>query len=383
MKELEEKKVLVSEVVANIESDFQEAKLKYDNLQFGNLRPYCTDVKTVSDIEYYYLGTYKGITNPIELHQEFLSLLHLYLGEDLDKKYFFSDYYSDNKVEDKYNSFAEYEQALLQGEDLEVSSLAYLKQNKEDIKYAELQLPLGNVLFNKGNIYNSIPMEKKQNTSATQARFLCEEVARYYVNNLDNNLDDKYPLKNGELSIREGITFVEDYINDKLGVEGNKDVKLKVTMVSVYKICEEYYCYYYQVTREILGLTKRCVTNGSLQNIRIKVDTSDAYMIYTDDIDQYWGRSTILDYKKLNEVDKILPLSEALRIVSEGVGENSFYEVKNISLGYMDIQEAGEVKVGNIDGRMEPSWIIECRNTQDYSETVFYVNVNTGVVTVV
>ena len=64
---LEDKKVFVSEVVGNLESDFQEAKKKYMNLKMDNIRPYCTEVTTVSDIEYYRMQNYKGITDPIEL----------------------------------------------------------------------------------------------------------------------------------------------------------------------------------------------------------------------------------------------------------------------------------------------------------------------------
>jgi hypothetical protein len=101
-------------------------------------------------------------------------------------------------------------------------------------------------------------------------------------------------------------------------------------------------------------------------------------VVCTDDVDSYVGSSNIFNYKKINEMEKILPLSEALRIVSDNIGENSSYEVKNISLGYMDRTE----KDGDVRGRMYVSWIIECGNLQDSLDTIFYVNVNTGAITV-
>ena len=248
--------------------------------------------------------------------------------------------------------------------------------------FAELQRTVGSIIFNKGEIYKAIPMEVKEaaeRPGLTTASALCEKVATYHVNHIDSNLDDVYPLKNGEMSIRDSITFVEDYLNHKTGVEISENVKFKVITVDVYKICEEYYCYRYRITREILGLIKACIDSGTIRvNTGLNFDLSEAYILYTDEVDKYTGESGVLEYKAINEMDKILPLSEALRIVSSNIGENSSYEIKNISLGYMDRTE----KDGDVVGKMYASWIIECGNLQDSLDTIFYVNVNTGAVTV-
>lgn len=383
-KEIEEKKLPVEEVVKRVETDFEMAKKQYKNLIMGNIRPYCTNIETVSDIKYYYLGNYKGITNPIEMYNELLGLLQQYIGNDLEDNFFYCDYYMDHPGEDVYSSFGEYKEALFKGEDLQPCSLAYLKQDEEKMKYAALEKNLMSVNFNKGEVYSSIPKETKETTEypgATQARFLCENIATYYVNNLDNNLDDIYKLKNGELSIRDGISFVENYLNNGLYVEdSNDDVKLKVTSVEVFKVCEEYCCYRYRITREILGLTKICIDDGSFVNRKICYDLSEAYMLYTNEVDEYYGISRILDYKKINEMDKIIPLSTALEIISEGIGGNSSYEIENISLGYLDLYDTSE---DNLQGSMTASWILECKNLLDNSRTEFYINVNTGDVTVV
>lgn len=381
---LEDKKVFVSEVVGNLESDFQEAKKKYMNLKMDNIRPYCTEVTTVSDIEYYRMQNYKGITDPIELYEELLALIKLNLGENLKEENFLCDFYSDLRIGDnRYNSFLEYKEALFSGKEKEVSGLAYRDEvGMETHIFAELQRTVGSIIFNKGEIYKAIPMEVKEaaeRPGLTTASALCEKVATYHVNHIDSNLDDVYPLKNGEMSIRDSITFVEDYLNHKTGVEISENVKFKVITVDVYKICEEYYCYRYRITREILGLIKACIDSGTIRvNTGLNFDLSEAYILYTDEVDKYTGESGVLEYKAINEMDKILPLSEALRIVSSNIGENSSYEIKNISLGYMDRTE----KDGDVVGKMYASWIIECGNLQDSLDTIFYVNVNTGAVTV-
>lgn len=382
--QLEKRKQSVTEVVANLESDFQEAKKKYTSLKMDNVRPYCTNVTTVSDLEYYKDSNYKGINDPIELYNELLSLIQLYLGDDLEEGKFLCDFYSDLRIGDnRYDSFLEYKDALLSGREKEVSGLAY-RDEAEQTKhiFAELPRTLGSIIFNKGKIYASIPMETKEaadRPGLTTAASLCEWVASYHVNQIDSNLDDVYPLKNGKMSIRDSIAFVEDYLNHKTGVAISDNVELKVVTVDVYKICEAYYCYRFHVTREILGLTKACIDAGVMRgNTGLNFDIAEGYMLYTDEMDKYIGESGILKYQKINEMEEILPLSEALRIVSNNIGNNSSYEVKNISLGYMDRTE----KEGDVMGRMYASWIIECGNLQDSLDTIFYVNVNTGAITV-
>lgn len=383
LKDIEMKKISVASATTpeRVATDFKESKNRNSNLIMRNIRPYCNQVDTVSDIGCYGLGNYKGITDPVEMYSEFMNLIHSYIGDDLDEEYFKCDYYMDIPPSDKYASFGEFKEALLNGEALEPSDLGYYMKTDEEYLFAELQKNLINVFFNKGEIYTAIPIEIKENSEragATYARFLCEKVADYYVNNLDNNLEDEFPLKNGTMSICEGIAFIENYLNNDLGIDGNDDVELKVTKVEVYKVYEGCYCYRYMVTREILGLTKICINNGTIINSRFQYELSDAYMIYTDEIDSYFGRTRLLNYEKANELDEMLPLSVALDIISEGIGENSSYYVNNISLGYLDLYTPER----EAQTSLEASWIVECENVLDSSSTTFYVNVNTGNVTV-
>ena len=379
--EIESKKVLVSEAVANAQADYDAVKKTSKKFTFLNIKPYCNELTTVSDIERFKLGNYKGITDAKEMYDEQMKLVHYYLGDDLNIDCFRSDYYADIPT-DKYKSFTEYREALENGEKLDISSLGYIDQSIEDIKYVEMHINLSNISFYRGNVYNSIPLEVKQmaDTPATQARFLCEDVATYYVNNQDQNLNDRYMLKNGEMSIREGIDFVENYLNNELGIEdSNPDVKLKVAEVSVFKVYEGCYCYWYKVTREICGLPKTVIDPGTLQkSTMISADMSEAYMIYTDEVDMYFGNTRRFEYKKKNEIDKILPLSAALEIIFNNIGENSSYAIKNIMLGYMDVRKDYS---GN--GDMEVAWIVETTNEQDERGTTFYVNATTGKITVV
>jgi hypothetical protein len=383
VKNVADKKISVAEAIANAQSDYDSYKEKCQKFKLRNLRVDCPSATVLSDLEELPLGNYKGITDGKELYDEFLRLLHSYIGDDLKDEYFYASKYYDHAQYDICSSWQEYLELLDGEEPVEPVALGYNEQSLEELKYVELQVPLNNVFFCKGNVYNSIPLEVKETTEffgATQAKFLCECVATYYVNNKDDNLNDVYPLKDGIISIQDGINFMENYLNHELGIEENcSDVELKVVGVDVFKICEKYYCYRYRVVRKILGLSKIWAESpAGTGNINIHYDQNDAYMIYTNEVDQYYGNTRRLNYQKINEIDEIIPLSAALELLETKIGMNSSYSVSNVTLGYMDYDNYADEE----NGKFIVSWIFETRNEQDVRGTRFYINACTGEITV-
>lgn len=372
--DVSEDAVTLDEVRACLEEDIRLATQEYDNLKLENVVPIITNRNKVYDIQYYQLDTYKDIQDEKEMYDEQMKLIKYYLGDNLKKEYFVCDY---TDVEGKYHSFEEFEQVLQQGEKLEPVGMAYFYETKDDIQYAELQRTLANVFFYRGEVYRSIPIEAKQKLEgATQARFLCDTVAEYDTGRDEERFDDTYQLKDKEISIREGIDFVEEFLNDKLGIEGNDDIKLKVIGVEVIKITDEYYCYRYKIVREINGLLKVHLDEASpVSDVNISYDMSDAYMIYSDEVDMYFGRTRRLNYDLKNETDRIITLGKALELISDNIGYNSNYQVAGITLGYLDILT--DNGYGN-EGIMTASWVIEAINELDNSITEFYVNARNG-----
>jgi len=56
------------------------------------------------------------------------------------------------------------------------------------------------------------------------------------------------------MSIREGIEFVENYMNNELPYETNPDIKSKVYGVDVMKVRDGVYAFHFRMRREIYGL---------------------------------------------------------------------------------------------------------------------------------
>ena len=82
----------------------------------------------------------------------------------------------------------------------------------------------------------------------------------------------------------------------------------------------------------------------------------------------------------LKEITQMIPVREALRLLSEQIGENSVYEVYGVELVYRD-SVTQEDKESGISKVMEPKWKIITINQNDDKYTLFYVDVVTGEIT--
>lgn len=80
------------------------------------------------------------------------------------------------------------------------------------------------------------------------------------------------------------------------------------------------------------------------------------------------------------EITQMMPAREALRLLSEQIGENSVYEVYGVELVYRD-SVTREDKKPRIAVDMEPKWKIITINQNDDKYTLFYVDVVTGEIT--
>ena len=80
------------------------------------------------------------------------------------------------------------------------------------------------------------------------------------------------------------------------------------------------------------------------------------------------------------EITQMIPAREALRLLSEQIGENSVYEVYGVELIYRDSVTRDDKEPG-ISVDMEPKWKIITINQNDDKYTLFYVDVVTGEIT--
>lgn len=364
-------------------TDFETAKTKYTNLKFKNITPVCPNLDSVYELKDTPWTYYKGITTDKEIYEESYRLFSHWMGEELNQNRIETDYY--NMREPQYPSFQAYLDALESGVELKPSSaFVYLHGSlyecvaKDEVlpgtqeygKGGETYPSMERIIFNKGrsHLYD-FELGEDGETPAV-------DIKSYYVYNSDDNLDDVYPLLNGEISIRDAIAFTENYLNNELGLEGEDDnIFLKVESVHVKK-CNGVYRLSLQLRRELLGVL--CPAHGPGDYNNGYVNDSDycyANMFETDSLDSYHGLTRISSYEKSTEYNEVISLDTALELVSKRVGKNSTFTTEKIEFSY---QNEAPWDSANDDNLIRPCWYIEGVNSQCDLTTAYFVDAITG-----
>lgn len=375
----------ISEVSQSACNDLQEAKNKTGKLTYGDIKPYCPDTDTVYDIKIDMTVNYRNIDNEKDMLTEQFAITEALLGKpvsELDMESFETNYY--NLAEKgNYKSFEEFKNDSQENEKREPSFLSYAEHNETKCLAEYITRSMDGITFNNSKCYEAMHdyrmVHESGITTLTQPRFVCETIKTYYVYDENVSLEDKWKLADGEMSVREGIDFVENYLNNELYNElnikdCNEEVKLRAESVEVIKINESYYCFRYRVRWEIGGAVFQAANDGySVGSIDIWYDISDGYQVERNSLDMYMGNSRVLKYEKLNETKEILPLSEVTKIIESNIGANSKYTVNGIELGYMALLNNEQTEAtGTV------CWIFSCVNELDGWITEFYVNAQTG-----
>ena len=243
---------------------------------------------------------------------------------------------------------------------------------KDIYRYADIDPGFSNVWIDKGKIYS---MSAK---NSVVPEWNLEFVKSYYIADKSVNLDDKYNLLNGTMSVRDGIKFVEDYINNKISYIDSSKVKLVVDTVNVLKLTDTSYVFYYYITRSYNDVSFMWGKNGNRLNInKYYTDITALAMCDVDDVDFYYGMGlTNNKYEDVGvKIDKIVSVKKVLSIVSDKIGLNSVYSVKKLKLIYR-LDNIGTRDDFKYNGNLY--WLLCGTNGQDNRITYFYVNALTG-----
>ncbi|MDE5780636.1 MAG: hypothetical protein K2I03_04065 [Lachnospiraceae bacterium] len=375
----------ISEVSQSAYNDLQEAKSRNGSLIYEEIKPYCPETDTVYDIKLSRTVAYKNIDNEKDMLTEQFAITESLLGkslEELDMECFETNYYN---IAEKgnYKSFEEFKNDSQENEKREPSFLSYAEHDETKCYAEYITMSMDSITFNHSKCYEAMHdyrmVHESGITTLTQPRFVCETVKTYYVYDENVSLEDKWNLADGEMSVGEGIDFVENYLNNELynelKIEGcNKEVKLRVESVDVIKINENYYCFRYRLRWEIGGAVFQAANDGySVGSMDIWYDVSDGYQVERNCLDMYMGNIRGLKYEKLNETNEILPLSEAIKIIESNIGDNSKYTINGIELGYMALLNNEQT-----EGTGTVCWVFRCVNELDGLITEFYINAQTG-----
>ena len=236
--------------------------------------------------------------------------------------------------------------------------------------YAHIDPAFGNTWFSKRSLNTSLPSGEwpmkeylyvtgiRQEEMTIQLQDKAYSLSELEKKVLDYVNGEAFPLpQHGELSYQIGTTHVMDM--------GDKDT-INFVLRRVYK-----------------GVPFEYGSESSSGEYMDKFVHDYTRINYVDGTqpDTIMG---FLDLKGTIEVSKeitqMIPAREALRLLSEQIGENSVYEVYGVELIYRDSVTRDDKEPG-IAVNMEPKWKIITINQNDDKYTLFYVDVVTGEIT--
>ena len=197
-------------------------------------------------------------------------------------------------------------------------------------------------------------------------------VNTYYYDG--ENLDDRYQLYNGSISVKEAMEFAEYYMKNELLYDTEEAFDVRTEFIKVYKINENLYSFRQYMCREYNGIYFESGPQfGNQDGIYFK-EAMNAYMVDIDDIDMYGPEINAHRVEKTGkEYDKILPATSAVEIVAGHIGQASGYDISSIELVYRkELIDDGK------DCYVVPNWRLRGFNANDDFELFFYVNVFDG-----
>lgn len=384
--DLSQKVVPISEVRDSMDSDMKHAKENYTKIDVSTVSPYMTDKDEIMLFENRFPEAYKGITDPLEIIEEYKNISKKWFGTDIFTE---ENMNSENMVcvnagETVNSSFARipYAQLLtiLKKEDGgdgwkgdQLPDLFYEIRTDEEYKLCQLDDCMAIEMLSKG-----VCWENSKEHFSILPEWNLETEKLYNLQDTSCNLDDRYQLLDKEISVREGIEFVENWMKTETPYEINDFYGMVVCEVEVLKLNEDAYAFCFYMTREHDGTPIVWAKNGHFTESELyEQDVVSVTMALSDDVDVLYGDSRECKTEITESVKEILPLRYALAILEDKVAENSKYKIEHIQLAYRL-----DGRTQNKEGRYAKLyWLIIATNENDETLNYFYCDAVSGKLT--
>ena len=358
-------------VKKNCERDIAKAANgKYNNLKLSNVVVDIDDIDELYQIDVEENDDYRN-KSMVENFELVKAAINKFFGDDFDLSVVDVTFFDINEQPLEPMSFEKVDEKILNKK--EVGSkffLAFGDARENDGKgFLQIDSNLVSVWFSRGNIQATHPMYSY-------------DVKQVYNLTIDKSeITDVVHLSDGEITIKDAVDFVEDYLNNDLPYEKNKEFIYEVAEVRVLDVDGQ----------DALGFCVRkqyknipfdyvdAMTSGEFNSIYWD-DRGQLCMIKTGEFDNICGlggdRYNVI--KSTDKIEKIISVDGALQAVSKEIGDNSVYDVYGIELIYQFTEDSDDSTLAKYSGRIK--WKITSRNQNDDKETLFYVDVESGAV---
>lgn len=356
-------------VKKNCERDIAKAANgKYNNLKLSNVVVDIDDIDELYQIDVEENDDYRN-KSMVENFELVKATINKFFGDDFDLSVVDVTFFDINEQPLEPMSFEKVDEKILNKK--EVGSkffLAFGDARENDGKgFLQIDSNLVSVWFSRGNIQATHPMYSY-------------DVKQVYNLTIDKSeITDVVHLSDGEITIKDAVDFVENYLNNDLPYEKNKEFIYEVAEVRVLDVDGQDalgFCVRKQYKNIPFDYVE-AVTSGEF-NSTYWDDRGQLCMIETEEIDNICGlggdRYNVI--KSTDKIEKIISVDGALQAVSKEIGDNSVYDVYGIELIYQFTEDSEDSTLAKYSGRIK--WKITSRNQNDDKDTLFYVDVESG-----
>lgn len=363
----------VDMVFKQLEDDVNNAKSgKYANLKIKNLN---IDVKNTEDLYQiniipnydYTKNTYKENVEAVK------SVINTFYGENINTDAAMVYIPAANEDDDMTEySFQDFQKLV---DEDKISGDGYFlvfKDNRENGEKGFLQIDpsLVSIWLSKGELESTSPMYG----------YNAKKVYNFTLN--ENVSEDKVMLKDGEITIEEAKNFIENYLNNSLPYKKNDDFIYEVAEIRILDAdgqdaigaCVRKK--YNEIPFDYIDGTTEGIYNSDFWD-----DRGEICMAKTNEIDNICGLGgdTYFVEKYGKKIKKMYSFDDALKTVSDSIGENSVYDIYGAEIIYQFTpvnKKDDDGEVSKYNGRLQ--WKVVARNENDDKDTWFYVDIETG-----
>lgn len=363
----------VDMVFKQLGDDVNNAKSgKYANIKIKNLN---IDVKNTEDLYQiniipnydYTKNTYKENVEAVK------SVINTFYGENINTDAAMVYIPAANEDEDMTEySFQDFQKLVDEDKIRGDGYFLVFKDNRENGEKGFLQIDpsLVSIWLSKGELESTSPMYG----------YNTKKVYNFTLN--ENVSEDKVMLKDGEITIEEAKNFIENYLNNSLPYKKNDDFIYEVAEIRILDAdgqdaigaCVRKK--YNEIPFDYIDGTTEGIYNSDFWD-----DRGELCMAKTNEIDNICGLGgdTYFIEKYGKKIKKMYSFDDALKTVSDSIGENSVYDIYGAEIIYQFTpvnKKDDDGEVSKYKGRLQ--WKIVARNENDDKDTWFYVDIETG-----
>lgn len=362
----------IDDVNKNIDSDLKEAKSGiYKNMDFSKC---VKDIPKLNKLcEIYrkpnYFERKLSLKDRLKEIDKVIDIFYDGNFKNKDKMIYSTNF---NDGRDLRISFTDVKSGKYEGEYNEKYMIFFRDEREHGGKgFCQIDPGLRQCWMSRGELEDTAPM-----TSYSVSKI-------YNVYDKNPELEDTIKMKNGDMKVKDGIAFVEDYFNNKLFDRINKKAPFRVSTVEIldtngfksmgFRVAKSYNDIKFETAASI-----QVVDAGEEENAD---SAGEVVMARNDQIDNFSGLGAAHDnIEEYKEYKEIVSLKDAIKLISESIGENSKYEIREVSVRYQSVytKKEKDPEFDSWESKARPMWKISGINKEDETGMNFYVNMGTG-----